>query len=54
MNSLKTKELIRKEMAGAIANKKIRKLLLNGPVMSDSQFQTFLNTRESFGLWKVK
>lgn len=33
-------------------HKKVRALLLKGPIMSKSQFQSFLKTRESFETWR--
>jgi hypothetical protein len=54
MNALKTKKKTTKRKLKATDNKRLKTLLLKGPVMSDSQFQAFLKTRELFEQWKGK
>jgi hypothetical protein len=55
MNSVKAKKQITKRSKQAISSKKsLQTLLLKGPVMSESQFEAFLKTRDSFEQWKGK
>jgi len=54
MNSLKTRSSIRKKKVKKTPKKTLKALLLKGPVMTESQFQSFLKTRENFEAWKGK
>ncbi len=54
MNSVKEKKQVKKKVVKPTLEKSLKSLLLKGPVMSESQFQSFLKTRESFEVWKGK
>lgn len=48
MDVLKTKKTTTTEELKATPNRRLKKLLLKGPVKSNDQFQTYLKTRELF------
>ena len=51
------KEALKKKPASANKNgadKKLRELLLNGPVMSDKQYKAYKQNRKKFESWRSK
>jgi hypothetical protein len=54
MNGLKTKKKERKKKSSVGASNRLKTLLLSGPTMTLSQYQSFLKTREVFEQWKLK
>ena len=54
MDSLKTKGRVKKRVVKKAPAKSLKLLLMKGPVMSESQFQSFMKTRAQFEVWKGK
>ncbi len=54
MDALKTGSSVRKRKVKKSDKKTLKVLLLKGPVMSESQFQSFQKIRENFEAWKGK
>lgn len=53
INSLKTPDSRQKDIEKNVDHADFQNFILNGPIMSEDQYQQFLDARKDFNLWRT-